>query len=86
MEDPKWPRGCRIAINVHDSLTGIAVTTPKASAKLALSIMKKYAEKPLYIQDAWHNKPEPVIIPAETKMSVEVDGYHRWSDLKEIQL
>jgi DNA polymerase I-like protein with 3'-5' exonuclease and polymerase domains len=88
MEDPKWPRTCRIAVNVHDSLTGIAALTRKQDAYTALSIMKKYAEKPLMIQDAWHNKAEPVVIPAETKMSFVEKGerYHRWSNLKEVQL
>jgi hypothetical protein len=86
MEDPKWPRTARIAINVHDSLTGIAATLKSSDAMRALSIMKKYAEAPLMIQDAWHNPPQRVIIPAELKMSVEVDGYHRWSNLKEVQL
>jgi hypothetical protein len=69
-------------------LTGIAAIARKQDALSALAIMKKYAEKPLMIQDAWHNKAEPVIIPAETKMSFveKGDKYHRWSNLKEVQL
>lgn len=83
MEDRRWPRSARIAINVHDSLIGIA---KPSEAKRALSIMKKYAETPLMIQDAWKNKPEPLIIPAETKMSVLSEGKHRWSHMVDVEV
>jgi hypothetical protein len=68
-EDDDWPTGhARIGIDVHDNLVGIAV--PKV-AKTCLQIMKKYAEEPIMIQDAWGRRPaEPLSIPAETKISV----------------
>lgn len=67
-EDDKWPVGrARIAIDVHDNL--IAITTPN-KAKTVMSIMKKYAESPIFIQDAWKRRPaEPLSIPCELKMS-----------------
>ena len=84
-EDDKWPTGqARIALNVHDNLVGIA--TPKV-AKTALSIMKRYAEKAIMIQDVYNHAPEPLIIPAECKMSVPDElGIHRWSNLKLVEL
>jgi hypothetical protein len=48
--------------------------------------MKRYAEAPLMIQDVWKNKPEPLIIPAETKMSVLFEGKHRWSHLVDVEV
>ncbi len=65
-EDDKWPKGnARVAINVHDNLVGMATTKAKY-AKTALSILKKYAESPLWIQDAWGRRPaEPLSIPVE---------------------
>ena len=100
-EDDKWPdmKHARVCLNVHDNLVGI--TTPKY-ALTCLAILKKYAESPMLISDAWHRKPEPLIIPAETKMSfptiAEVNkegrltfredpkGLHRWSHMKEVKL
>ena len=90
MEDKRWPRTCRIAINVHDSLTGIAPvgTVAQHHALSALRILREYAEKPILIQDAWNNRPQPLIIPAELKMSYrdDNDDYHRWSHMKEVKL
>lgn len=84
-EDDEWPTGkARVALNVHDNLVGIA--EPKV-AKKALSILKRYAESPLMIQDVYNHAPEPLIIPAECKMSVPgEDGVHRWSNLKTVEL
>jgi hypothetical protein len=100
-EDDAWPapEHARVCLNVHDNLVGI--TTPK-HAKTCLAILKRYAESPIMISDAWHRKPEPLIIPAETKMSyptiAEVNkqgklnfredpkGLHRWSHMKEVKL
>lgn len=66
-EDDDWPFDARIAIDVHDNL--VAIATPKV-AKTALRIMKKYAESPIWIQDVYNRRPaEPLIIPAELKMS-----------------
>lgn len=95
-EDDDWPVGhARIALDVHDSLTGIA--EPKY-LKTALRICKKYAETPILIQDAWYGTPEPLIIPAECKVStldirdkktkkvIRQDQFHRWDNLVPIDL
>lgn len=83
-EDDDWPIDARVAIDVHDNLVGIA--TPKV-AKTALSVLIKYAQSPIMVQDAWGGRPEPLIIPAEAKMSVvDEHGLHRWSNMKNIEL
>ena len=95
-EDPEWPDDARICLNVHDAL--ICQASPK-TIKTALRIMKKYAESPIMIQDAWHRKAEPLIIPADCKISYPVTrdektgkfvedkkGTHRWSHLKGVEL
>jgi len=99
-EDDDWPKGyARVAVNVHDSLVGI-VETKGRYAKTALSILKKYAESPIWIQDAWsRRKAEPLSIGAELKMSYptswnnqtkrfeeDAKGLHRWSNLKVVEL
>jgi uracil-DNA glycosylase family 4 len=95
-EDDEWPDDARICLNIHDAL--VCMASPK-TIKTALKIMKKYAESPIMIQDAWHNKAEPLIIPADLKMSYPVSldpktgkfvedakGRHRWSHLKSVTL
>lgn len=96
-EDDEWPEDARICLNVHDAL--ICQASPK-TIKTALRIMKTYAEQPIMIQDAWHNKAEPLIIPADTKISYAVEydkktgkfteaankGTHRWSHLKSVDI
>jgi hypothetical protein len=96
-EDDEWPDDARIAIDVHDNLVGIAT---ERSAKTALKIMKKYAESPIWIQDAWRRrKHEPLSIPAELKMSYptvwdesnrdfveDKKGLHRWSTMRKVKL
>ena len=97
-EDPEWPKGhARVAINVHDNLVGIA--EPKY-AKTALRILKKYAESPLMIQDAWGRRPpEPLSIGAECKISYPTSwddktkrfvkdprGKHRWSNMEVVHV
>lgn len=97
-EDDRWPTGhARIAINVHDNLVGIA--EPK-HAKTCLRIMKKYAESPIMIQDAWKRRPaEPLSIKAECKISYPSSwddktkrfvaapgGLHRWSNMEVIDV
>jgi uracil-DNA glycosylase family 4 len=95
-EDDEWPDKmyARVAIDVHDNLVPIA--TPKY-AKTCLRIMKKHAETPIMIQDVYKNKPEPLIIPAELKMSYPTSwdgkrfvedpkGLHRWSHMQEVHL
>lgn len=75
-EDDKWPSHARIAINVHDALIVLA---RQDQIKSALAIMKKYAEEPIMVRG------EPLIIPAETKVSVpDEHGVHRWSQLKDV--
>jgi uracil-DNA glycosylase family 4 len=97
-EDSEWPKGhARVAINVHDNLVGVA--EPKY-AKTALRILKKYAESPIFIQDAWGRRPaEPLSIAAECKISYptswdantrrfveDKNGLHRWSNMKVVRL
>lgn len=92
-EDDNWPKGrARICIDVHDNL--VAVSEPKY-AKTALRVLKKHAESPIFIQDAWaRRKAEPLSIAAECKISVpsswddktkrfvdDPKGLHRWSNM-----
>jgi len=97
-EDDKWPWDARIEIDVHDNLiAGIAAS--QKTIKTALSIMKKYAEEPIMIQDAWKGMPEKLIIPAALKISEPTSwddtkkqfvpdpkGLHRWSNMKTVEL
>lgn len=84
-EDDEWPAAARIVVNVHDNLIGCSV--PGDNAKRALKIMKKYAEEPITVIDAWGKTSDQIIIPAELKMSVPDErGVHRWSNLKEVSL
>lgn len=72
--DDRWPIFARMILNIHDALICIA---PLSKIKTCLSIMKKYAEQPIYI------KGEPMIIPADCKETVaDETGWHRWSTLK----
>jgi uracil-DNA glycosylase family 4 len=95
-EDDEWPdrKYARIAIDVHDNL--VPITIPKY-AKTCLKIMKRHAEAAIMIQDVYKNKPEPLIIPAELKMSYptawdgkafveDPKGLHRWSHMREVHL
>lgn len=66
-EDDKWNLlKARICSNVHDALWGLSDIS---YAKTALSIMKKHAEKPIPITSIVTGKTEPLIIPADLKMS-----------------
>lgn len=78
-EDDKWPMDARVCLDVHDNL--IAMSSPK-TIKTALKILKRYAEEPIMIQDAWHGKAEPLIIPAECKISYPVVWEERKDDDK----
>lgn len=96
-EDDDWPDDARIAIDVHDNLVAIA---SEKTAKTCLAIMKKHAESPIWIQDVWRRKKhEPLIIPAELKISVpsswdetcksfiaDPNGKHRWSFMEKVKL
>jgi DNA polymerase I-like protein with 3'-5' exonuclease and polymerase domains len=68
-EDDRWPMDARVCLDVHDNL--VCLASPK-TIKTALSILKAYAEEPIFIQDAWHNKAEPLSIAADTKVSYPV--------------
>lgn len=100
-EDDDWPDKmyARVGIDVHDNL--VALSMPKY-AKTCLRIMKKWAEEPIMIKDAWGRGPEPLSIGADLKMSYPTvavidkkgelrfeegkNGLHRWSHMKEVVL
>jgi len=76
-EDAEWPHDARIVLNVHDALICEA---PVSKLKTCLSIMRKYAEKPLIING------EQLIIPADVAMTVPDDrGRHYWASLKKLK-
>ena len=97
--DDAWPDDARIAIDVHDNL--VCIASPR-TIKTALGILKKYAEEPIPIRNVFTGRVEPLIIPAECKMSYPVSyvlndkgkwdykedpkGKHRWSHLKKVEL
>ena len=95
--DDDWPLDARICLDVHDNL--VAIAAPGKSIKSALAIMKKYAEQPIMVQDAWNNPAIPVVIQAELKQSYptvfdssknafveDTKGLHRWSHMKDVTL
>lgn len=66
-EDERWDmRYGRVVANVHDALWGVA--TP-AFAHKAVSIAKAYAEKPIMVTSIVTGKTNPMIIPADCKIS-----------------
>jgi len=65
-DDKHWPSSARIALNVHDAL--VALSKPD-DAMRCLSIMKKYAEVPIMVKSTMTKKIEPMIVPAECKMT-----------------
>jgi uracil-DNA glycosylase len=97
--DNDWPDDARVCIDVHDNL--VCIASPR-TIKTALSIMVKYAEQPIMIKNVFNNRIEPLIIPAEAKVSYPVSlqlqdngkweyvkdpkGVHRWSHLEKIKL
>lgn len=77
-DDPRWPSAARIRLNIHDAVIGVA---PKHQVQKCLSIVKKYAEEPIMINN------RELIIPADLKVSYEnQNGYHSWGSLKSIQV
>ena len=75
-DDPEWPLDARMWLNAHDALLFLA---PHSKIKTCLSIAKRYAETPIKI------KGEPLIIPAECKLSYpDEHGVHRWSQLEKV--
>jgi len=93
-EDDEWDNSkMRIKFNVHDALIGIA---KPSHAKTALRIMKKYMEQPIMIENVYKTKVEPCIIPGDCKIStneirnkegevIDIDRYHRWSNLIKVK-
>ena len=83
-EDDEWDkRKARIAINVHDALYGLS---HKDYAMTALRIMKKHAEEPIMVKRTKDGKVNPMIIPADCKMSVADEfGIQRMSNLKGVE-
>ncbi|NJL53751.1 hypothetical protein HC928_00500 [bacterium] len=98
-DDPRWPNNSRIVLNVHDALVGLA---PIHKAKTCLAIMKEYAEKPIMVRSTVTGKTNPMIIPAETKISYPTNwaiddsgklvfvedgrGMHRWSHMRVVEV
>ena len=95
--DDQWPLDARICLDVHDNL--VAIAAPGKSIKTALAVMKKYAEQPIMVWDAFNKTHEPVYIMAELKKSYptvfdketnkfveDPKGLHRWSHMKDVQL
>lgn len=66
-EDDKWPSDARVAIDVHDNL--VAIASPK-TIKTAMAVLCRYAETPIPVRNIFTGKIEPLIIPAEAKVSV----------------
>lgn len=76
--DDRWPAHARMVLNIHDALICLA---PHDKVKTCLSIMKAYAEQPIMVRG------EPLIIPADCKISVPDDkGIERWSTLKKASI
>ena len=67
-DDDKWPSSARIALNIHDALIALSKAD---DAKRCLSIMKKYAEQPIMVTSTMTRETEPMIIPAECKMTTQ---------------
>ncbi len=67
-DDKRWPSNARIALNIHDAL--VALSRPD-DAMRCLSIMKKYAEIPIMVTSTMSHETEPMIIPAECKMTTQ---------------
>ena len=86
--DPRWPRDARIIMNLHDA--NIAMHRPE-DGECVREIMREYAEQPLWINSVRNrlrgiDKPEPLIVPAEFKMSYpDEHGVHRWSTLDKVK-
>lgn len=92
--DPEWPKDARIMLNIHDAL--IAINRPE-DGDTVRRLMKKYAEKPLYIEGI-DGVTRELIIPCDLKTSVKTlvnmngelfeheDGLHRWANMKKVKL
>jgi uracil-DNA glycosylase family 4 len=76
-DDDDWPLHARIMLNVHDSNTALCKFD---DAKRVAAIMRKYAEKPIYIRG------EEMIVPCELKWVPPTNEIRRWSDLVPMEL
>jgi len=97
--DDEWPDDARVAIDVHDCL--VCIASP-STIKTAMRVLVRYAEQPIPIKNVFTGRIEPLIIPAEAKVSYPVSlelnsrgkweyvedpkGVHRWSHLKKLKL
>lgn len=81
--DPEWPRGkARLALNIHDALIALHTLDEGEAVR---SIMKKHALEPINIVDIY-GKSNELIIPADLKKSVSINGEpHRWSTLEKVK-
>jgi hypothetical protein len=70
--DPRWDHSrARIFRNVHDALWCMSVPSFRETA---MSIMKLYAEEPIMVNSIVTKKTEPMIIPADFKISDTSNG------------
>jgi len=68
-EDDHWPDDARVCIDVHDNL--VCIASPR-SIKTAMGILVKHAQSPIPIRNVFTGRIEPLIIPAEAKVSYPV--------------
>ena len=86
--DKEWPPTARILINVHDA--NIALNRIE-DGEAVRSIMRKHAEKPLYINSVQNrlrgvDDPTELIVPAEMgKSQPDEQGVHRWSTIQKLK-
>lgn len=83
-EDSRWDiRRARVCVNAHDALWAIA--TP-GFAETALSIMKAYAETPIFVTSTVTGKTSPMILPADLKISDPEQPMKSMANMKAIKL
>lgn len=76
-DDPDWPAGARICLNIHDALVAL---TPIGQEAVTIRVMKRHAEDPLQI------KGKDLIIPADFAVAApDEQGVRRWSTLKKLK-
>lgn len=76
-DDPEWPSGAKMVLNIHDALIALV---PRAKVGAAMRVMKKHAERPIIING------RKLVIPAEFAVSKpDEKGIHRWSTLEKVK-
>jgi len=76
-DDPEWPTGAAVCLNIHDALIAIA---PLDQRMQVARIMKRHAQSSITVGG------ENVVIPAEIALSEpDESGVHRWSTLKKVK-